>query len=536
MVPAAARRPGGRAADERLRLVFAGARHVRDRLPRRRRARLATRTCSARRRSTSPTRRARRAPAGDPLRPAAARTSGPPMPEQWGRKPRARVDAQGAVRLRLGLGAAAADDRALAAGRAAPRAARGDARRALRDAGARAGDALVAVRVEAELLAARGGLAADVELRRPDGALDDRRSVTLRDGAGTALPRARRPARCGGRTTSASPRCTTCGSCCATATTALDTDERRVGVRTIELDQSPDPGEPGTRFFRFVLNGSRSSRAARTGSRPTRSSARSPPARYERLLDAARDANMNMLRVWGGGIYEHDASTTLCDELGLLVWQDFMFACATYPEDALAAEVELEARAPGRPPAQPPVARAVVRQQREPVDPRPRLTRARTARASRARCSTTRSSRASVAELDGARPYWPGSPFGGNDHNARAGRRRAQLGGLARQRRAALRRAGRPRRSRPERVAFDRYAEDRGRFICEFGMLAAPDRETLRRWIPADQLAPPQRGAGPPHQGQAEEQDRPAARVGHGRRRTTSTSSSTSRRSPRPRR
>ncbi|HEX6915408.1 MAG TPA: hypothetical protein VF145_09210, partial [Chitinophagaceae bacterium] len=66
-------------------------------------------------------------------------------------------------------------------------------------------------------------------------------------------------------------------------------------------------------------------------------------AHYERLLRAAKEANINMLRVWGGGVYEDDIFYTLCDQYGIMVWQDFMFAGAMYPGDPdFIANVEQE--------------------------------------------------------------------------------------------------------------------------------------------------------------------------------------------------
>ncbi len=57
------------------------------------------------------------------------------------------------------------------------------------------------------------------------------------------------------------------------------------------------------------------------------------PERYEYLIRSAAESNMNMLRVWGGGIYENDIFYELCDRYGILIWQDMMFACAMYPGD-----------------------------------------------------------------------------------------------------------------------------------------------------------------------------------------------------------
>ena len=104
--------------------------------------------------------------------------------------------------------------------------------------------------------------------------------------------------------------------------------EKKIGLRTIELDRSADEfGET----FRFVLNGVplfiKGANLIPGDSIPTRFT----KDKIEYLLDAALYSNMNMIRVWGGGYYESDTFYNLCDEKGILVWQDFMFACQAYP-------------------------------------------------------------------------------------------------------------------------------------------------------------------------------------------------------------
>ena len=105
---------------------------------------------------------------------------------------------------------------------------------------------------------------------------------------------------------------------------------RRIGLRTVVLDRHADRwGES----FQFVVNG-RPVFAKGANWIPAHSFvAGLTRADYERDLRSAAEAHMNMLRVWGGGIYESEDFYDLCDELGLLVWQDFMFACTLYPAD-----------------------------------------------------------------------------------------------------------------------------------------------------------------------------------------------------------
>lgn len=108
----------------------------------------------------------------------------------------------------------------------------------------------------------------------------------------------------------------------------LDTVTKRIGLRSLRLERKPDRwGES----FRFVCNGKPFFAKGANWIPGDAIPARMTYADYARLLDAAADTHMNMLRVWGGGIYEEEAFYNLCDELGICIWQDFMFACSTYP-------------------------------------------------------------------------------------------------------------------------------------------------------------------------------------------------------------
>ena len=111
----------------------------------------------------------------------------------------------------------------------------------------------------------------------------------------------------------------------------ISTVNQNIGIRSIELIADSTLSQPN---FYFKVNGT-----------PTFSKGvnyipqdlflpRVSSKDYERILQSAVDANMNMIRVWGGGVYENNRFYEVCDSLGLMVWQDFMFACAMYPGDA----------------------------------------------------------------------------------------------------------------------------------------------------------------------------------------------------------
>ena len=113
-------------------------------------------------------------------------------------------------------------------------------------------------------------------------------------------------------------------------TAAADLYETKLGLRRVELVQEKDAEGSS---FKFRINGRdvycKGANWIPDDVFPTRTTA----ARLERLLGDTVAANMNMLRVWGGGIYATDEFLAICDRLGIMVWHDFMFACCAYPED-----------------------------------------------------------------------------------------------------------------------------------------------------------------------------------------------------------
>ncbi|MEU0852939.1 glycoside hydrolase family 2 protein [Streptomyces flaveolus] len=252
----------------------------------------------------------------------------------------------------------------------------------------------------------------------------------------------------------------------------LDTWHRRIGFRTVELDRSADRHGTG---FTFVVNGERIFARGVNWIPDDVFPSRITPERYRTRLRQTADAGVDLVRIWGGGIYEDDAFYDACDELGLMVWQDFLFACAAYPEEQpLRGEVEAEARD------------NVVRLMPHPslvlwngnnenlwgfrdwdwepelrgdswgggyyLDLLPRI----------------------VAELDPTRPYSAGSPWSGSwDHHPNDPAHGTYHSWEVWNRRD-----------------YAEYRDSEPRFVSEFGWQAPPAMATLRRALPGERLAP----------------------------------------------
>jgi beta-mannosidase len=262
----------------------------------------------------------------------------------------------------------------------------------------------------------------------------------------------------------------------------VDRGEQRIGLRRLQLLQDPLTTEPG-RSFVFAVNNTPIFAGGANWIPADSFTTRLTPECYRRALAQAAAANMTMIRVWGGGIYEQDAFYDACDELGLLVWQDFMFACGIYPAHAkFQASVRAEAEAQLRRLRHHP---AIVLWCGNNEDyqiaeslglydanfdgdflstPFP------------ARAIYERLLPAVFAELDPDRLYWPGSPYGGSSvADQTVGDRHTWdvwHGTMA---------------------PYAQYPRYGARFVSEFGMQAAPHLRTLEACLSPHECYPASR-------------------------------------------
>ncbi|MGW3098173.1 glycoside hydrolase family 2 protein [Streptomyces sp. NPDC001102] len=253
---------------------------------------------------------------------------------------------------------------------------------------------------------------------------------------------------------------------------ALDVWRRRVGFRTVRLDTSADAHGSG---FTLVVNGERLFARGVNWIPDDVFPSRVTRERYRERLGQAARAGVDLVRIWGGGIYESEDFYDACDELGLLVWQDFLFACAAYPEEQpLRGEVEAEAR------------ENVVR-----LMPHPSLVlwngnnenlwgfrdwgwEARLAGDSWGEGYYLGLLPRVMAELDPTRPYTAGSPWSGSwerhpNDPAHGTHHSWEVW---------------------NRADYSEYRREVPRFVAEFGWQAPPAYATLRRALPDEALAP----------------------------------------------
>ena len=259
--------------------------------------------------------------------------------------------------------------------------------------------------------------------------------------------------------------------------TPIDEWRGRIGLRTVALDTGPD--EIGSAFTLRVNDRPIFARGANwipDDCFPSRVT----PERLAERLDQAVAANVNLIRVWGGGLYESDAFYDACAERGLMVWQDFLFACAAYPEEAPFPElIEREAR------------EAVTRLSRhaalvlwngnnenlwlffEPMGKERTWEEIVGERGWGTRYYLDHLPRI-VAELDPSRPYYPGSPWAGTfERHANDDRHGPSHVWDA--------------WNTADHTVHRRY---RPRFVAEYGHCGPATHATISRAIPAADLVP----------------------------------------------
>ncbi len=267
----------------------------------------------------------------------------------------------------------------------------------------------------------------------------------------------------------------------------VDSSRQTLGIRTLELELQDENDNPS---FAFLLNGVKVFAKGANWIPVDHFIGSAPDARYCELIDLAVESHMNMLRVWAGGIYEKDIFYSECDRRGVLVWQDFAFANALFPDynrdfmDNVRKEVIYNVKRLRN------HASLALWCGNNEID---WLYDMKSASGDITSPFYGRSIYHELipevlAELDDSRAYWPSSPYGGNDDNDpnEGDRHNWQVwhGSVY------------PRQfgDRPvldysiAGVTFKNFKKDLTLFNSEFGMHASANRYTLEKNIPAGQF------------------------------------------------
>jgi beta-mannosidase len=256
----------------------------------------------------------------------------------------------------------------------------------------------------------------------------------------------------------------------------LDRREQRIGLRRLRLVQQPLQDEEGTSFF-FEINNLPIFCGGANWIPADSFLSRITPERYRDWLHLVAEGNMLMLRVWGGGIYEEDIFYDLCDELGLLVWQDFMFACGLYPaHESFIVSVRREAEANVRRLRHHPSIALWCGNNEDYLLAsslrayHPEETENLAKSAMPARAIYEKLLPGICAQMDPARPYWPGSPYkGSNANDLRQGDQHIWdiwHGAME---------------------PYQNYDRFPGRFVSEFGMQSFPDLALIENFTASEE-------------------------------------------------
>lgn len=254
----------------------------------------------------------------------------------------------------------------------------------------------------------------------------------------------------------------------------LHRQELMLGIRKLELIQEPIANESGSSFM-FQINNTPIFCGGANWIPADSFVTRVTAERYQTLVKQAADANMIMLRIWGGGIYEHEAFYEACDKLGILVWQDFMFGCGIYPAtDWFKESVRMEAQAQiirlrhyaclalwcGNNEDYQIAHSLGIYDHSSPPDEHSAFP---------ARVIYEQILPELCAAHDPGRPYWPGSPFlGANPDDPSMGDRHTwEVWGRAAE-------------------DYHSYPQLGGRFVSEFGMAAYPVMSTIASFTTTD--------------------------------------------------